>query len=504
MESGLPDGGEGVPVKKLDRDKVPESGEVERHRLGPVGEVVEYQDHILAHLPKIGENATVTRIEDGHLATTEKSGRLPDCEHLTKSVQGARRVTGLILHIDHLIAVNGVLDDRGIQIGGVRPGKSSIPVRGPLHGGPDSIAISQMDIVSHPDFVSVIENGGSGKGQKKAVHEIDLAPVILHEGSEPASDPDIEAHPWILGIGGPEIVALLVADHLQGQLVVVAKENGPLATLRNRRRLLEDVNDGLPISPSNGDEEAGHQREMIGHVKLVPLAEIGEDVLRPLIGFRQEHPAGKLPVHLGPHPLHEGVSLGKVLTIGSFALKKIGHGIAPETVDPQGKPELDHLQQLFLDLGIVEIQIRLVMKEAVPVILSCPGFPGPVRLFRVAEDDPGLPVPVGGIAPDVIVAKGRGAGRGGGDEPRVRIGRVIEDQLGDHPDPPVMGRRKKSLKILHRPVGRVQGIVIPDIVAVVAKRGVGKREKPQGRHPQRLEIVETPQKSRKISDPVPI
>ena len=86
VESGLPDGGEGVPVKKLDRDKVLEAGEVERHRLGPVGEVVEYQDHILAHLPKIGENAPVTRIQDGHLATTEKSGRLPDCEHLTEGI----------------------------------------------------------------------------------------------------------------------------------------------------------------------------------------------------------------------------------------------------------------------------------------------------------------------------------------------------------------------------------------------------------------------------------
>jgi len=42
-----------------------------------------------------------------------------------------------------------------------------------------------------------------------------------------------------------------------------------------------------------------HQREMIGHVAFVALAEIFLNILRPLIGFRQQHLALGIGVELG-------------------------------------------------------------------------------------------------------------------------------------------------------------------------------------------------------------
>ena len=44
-----------------------------------------------------------------------------------------------------------------------------------------------------------------------------------------------------LGVDAVHVVALLVGDHFQRQLVVVAQEQRPLADFGNGRRLLQDV-----------------------------------------------------------------------------------------------------------------------------------------------------------------------------------------------------------------------------------------------------------------------
>ena len=43
------------------------------------------------------------------------------------------------------------------------------------------------------------------------------------------------------------VVALVVGDHLERQLVVVAQEQRPLAVGGDGRRLLDDVDDRVPI-----------------------------------------------------------------------------------------------------------------------------------------------------------------------------------------------------------------------------------------------------------------
>src|SRR6185312_16833766 len=89
------------------------------------------------------------------------------------------------------------------------------------------------------------------------------------------------------------------------------------------------------------------------------------------------------------------------------------------------------------------------------------------------------------IAPDVEVAL-RAARRreAGALEPGVLIRGVIDHQLGDDLEAPLVGLAEEELEVLQRSVGGMYARVVGDVVAVVAPRRGVERQKPEGRHPK--------------------
>ena len=82
---------------------------------------------------------------------------------------------------------------------------------------------------------------------------------------------------------------------------------------------------------------------------------------------------------------------------------------------------------------VVEVQVGLVAEEAVPVVGLRDRVPGPVGGLGVGEDDARARVLLVGVAPHVVVALGRAGRRAArGLEPRVLVGGVVDDELGDH------------------------------------------------------------------------
>ena len=130
----------------------------------------------------------------------------------------------------------------------------------------------------------------------------------------------------------------------------------------------------------------------------------------------------------------------------------------------------------FPDLRVVEVQVGLVRIETMPKVGLGDGVPGPIRKLEVFEDDPGFLIFVLVIAPDVEVAR---AAAGFGDprplKPRVLIGSMIDNQLGDHPDAALVGLVEKVLEIMERAVVRMDAVVIGDVVAVVFQAATDKR-----------------------------
>ena len=56
------------------------------------------------------------------------------------------------------------------------------------------------------------------------------------------------------------------------------------------------------------------------HVAFVTVAEVGNRILGPLIGFCEKHAISKPRINLLPKVLEKFVCFGKVLAIGALAL----------------------------------------------------------------------------------------------------------------------------------------------------------------------------------------
>ena len=275
---------------------------------------------------------------------------------------------------------------------------------------------------------------------------------------------------------------------------MVAQEDPPLAVRRDRRRLREDLRDREPVLPAHRHEDPRHQREMEGHVALVAagrgFTEVLHHVGRPLVGLREQHPPGVLVVNDLAAAPEEGVRLRQVLAVGALALVEVRHGVQPEPVDPEVQPEPQHVDHRVLHGEVVEVEVRLMGEEPVPVELPADRVVGPVRLLGVHEDDPGLGIAGVVVRPDIKITVGAVRMAPGLLEPRVGVTGVVHHQVGDHPDPPLVRFVQQHDEVLHRAELGQHRAEVPDVVPAVAQRRVVDRWQPQTVDTEPGEVVE--------------
>ena len=216
-------------------------------------------------------------------------------------------------------------------------------------------------------------------------------------------------------------------------------------------------------------EHPRHQREVEGHVALVAVAEIGAHVRRPLVRFGEKHAIRVIGVQLAADDPQDRVRLLEVLADRSLALDQVRHRVEPQAVDAAIEPELHHPDDRVQNLGVVEVQVGLVMEEPVPVVGLGGVVPAPVRLLGVGEDDPDALVLLVRLAPDVELAFGGTGWRAPrGLEPRMLIGGVVDDQLGDDADAAAVRLLDEPIEVGERAVARMDVLVVRDVVAVVS------------------------------------
>ena len=187
------------------------------------------------------------------------------------------------------------------------------------------------------------------------------------------------------------------------------------------------------------------------------------------------------------------------------ALDEVRHGVEPERVHAQLRPEAQRVEHLPEHLRVLEVEVRLVAEEPVPVVLLRLRIPGPVRLLGVGEDDAGVPVLLVGVAPDVERALRRAGRRAARAlEPGVLVGGVVHHELDEHADPARVRRRDQLAEVLHRPVVGVDAPVVGDVVAVVLERRREERQEPQAGDAEVLEVVELLHEPAQIADAVAV
>ena len=391
-------------------------------------------------------------------------------------VKQRMRVAGLRFNVDRVVAIQRIHVGWQHQAGRVGPRKPAVTVDRPLHRGAHAIPVAQVNVVAHANFIAVIQGGRSRHRQQQAVEQFNPTAIALHQRRQTPANPQVDPGPLIGGVVIPQVVALLVGHHLQGQLVVVAQEDRPLTIRRDLRGLAQDIGDRKAVFLGQRHVHARHQRKVKGHVAFVAVdavgvAEILLGVFRPLIGFGQQHAVRVVGVNLGADLFKNLVGFRQVFVIGAIALDQIGNGIQAQAIDAHVQPIAHYGQHFFHDLRIIEVQIRLVGIKPVPEILARHRVPGPVGGFGVEKNNPRAVVLLVRIRPDIIIPRpGARFGVPGFLKPRVLVRGVVDHQFGNHPQAARMGLANKALHIAQRPVVRVHPAIVRDVITVIAPR----------------------------------
>ena len=103
-------------------------------------------------------------------------------------------------------------------------------------------------------------------------------------------------------------------------------------------------------------------------MKFISVPEIRAKIRRPLIGFRQQHSAGKVFIQFLPQFFQNLVGLRQVLAICAFSFHEVWHRVETEGIHTHLQPELHDIPHLFPNRRIVIVQIGLMIKKAMPII----------------------------------------------------------------------------------------------------------------------------------------
>ncbi len=335
--------------------------------------------------------------------------------------------------------------------------------------------------------------------------QLDRGVVVLQQRRQPAANPVVQPHARTGRIRLEERVPLGPGDCRQRQLVVVPQEQRRLARLGQVVHRPDDIDDRKCILVSEREEEPRHEWKVEGHVAFVTLAEIGPHFRGTLVHLGKEDPAFVSRIHVGADLFQELVRLGQVVAARPLPLEQMRHGVETEAVDSDVEPEPHDLQHRGSDVRIVEIEVRLMVKEPVPVECARHRIPGPVRRFDVAEDDTCTGIPLIGVAPYIELALGRAGGCAARRlEPRVPVRRVIDDELRDDLQPSRVSLVEEPANVLERAVLRMHALVMRDVIAVVAQRRFVEGQQPQAGDAEAFEVIELLHQAREITNAIAV
>ena len=172
--------------------------------------------------------------------------------------------------------------------------------------------------------------------------------------------------------------------------------------------------------------------------------------------------------------------------------------------DAELQPEADDLLDLLADPRVGHVEVGLEVVEAVVVPRARLLVERPRRVLVAGEHHPLAAVGRLGLGPHVPVAVRRCRIGAGGLEPRVLVGRVVDDEVDHHPDAAVAGLVDELDEVAERAEPGVDGVEVGDVVAVVAVGAGVDRVEPDARDAEPGEVVEPVDESGEIADPVAV
>src|SRR5690606_31191178 len=94
-------------------------------------------------------------------------------------------------------------------------GKSCISLGAPLHWGTNAIAVTQVKIITHSDFIAIVNNRSSRKGEEQVIQQLDLFSVVAHEWSKTVTYSQVDLCLWIFHIHLVHVISFFISNHFK-------------------------------------------------------------------------------------------------------------------------------------------------------------------------------------------------------------------------------------------------------------------------------------------------
>ena len=438
-------------------------------------------------------------------------------------VQDALRVLLLRLHID--LAIVRVDVEPGLA-----GGEARVPASGPLDRGAGAVAAGEVDAVE-PFLLRFAQMEGVEGVDRRDVQVLvdrvqrdvghaDLLPLVDERG--PGLE-DVAGGQHFSGLL-PVDQASVAVDH-SGVIVILQIERVPglpgESVLPLGEGVLELAQPESVIDVLRHEAVRHHGVELDHHIQhAVPAADVRERRRDTRVGSlaHLDHAvlAGDLPELLQVGDQVRAVLVERQAVDGRHerdavrqlhVLRDEGDHVLAESVDPHVQPEPHDVLDLFADLRIVHIQIRLLPGKNMQVILLPLRIVLPRQPLELAVPVVGrqarLPLPQG-IPPDVVVAVRIVLPLAALQEPGVFVGRVVDHQVQEHLESQLMGAVQDLLKLFERSVVRVDVPVVGNVIAVVRVRGRKDRAEPDPVDPEVPDVLQFVIDAVQIADPVAV
>jgi len=194
---------------------------------------------------------------------------------------------------------------------------------------------------------------------------------------------------------------------------------------------------------------------------------------------------------------------GRVVTQSRIDHRQIDH-VEPETVDPAREPEVRHLEQCVLHLGVVDVQVwhlGIEVRQIVlaPVDVPLPGGTAEYRLPVVGRCAVGLGV--GPHVPVVPCVVARGAAF---LEPGVPIRAVGVDLIDQHFQAQRVRTREQGIEVGQRTQTRIDCAIVLAVVAEVVHRRLEERTQPDAVHAKARHVLKPLRHARQVAPTIAV
>src|SRR5690606_912615 len=84
--------------------------------------------------------------------------------------------------------VERIEDQRQVKLLRIGLRKAAVAVGTPLHGCSDTVAVTQVEIISHPDLVAIVDDVCTGQTEEQGIEQLNLFSVIFEQRSQTMPD----------------------------------------------------------------------------------------------------------------------------------------------------------------------------------------------------------------------------------------------------------------------------------------------------------------------------